>query len=44
MGFARQTFKKKLMKTIQNLPKIDKKDFPLLENNSQSKNTIFYLL
>ena len=31
------------MATIQNLPKIDKKDFPLLENNFKSKNKIIYL-
>ncbi len=31
------------METIQNLPKIDKKDFPLLENNFKSKNKIIYL-
>ena len=31
------------METIQNFPKIDKKDFPLLENNLQSENKIIYL-
>ena len=31
------------METIQNLPKIEKKDFPLLENNFISKNKIIYL-
>ena len=39
------------METIRNFPKIDKKklllvdkkDFPLLENNFKSKNTIIYL-
>jgi len=31
------------MKTIQNLPKIDKKDFPLLANNLKSENKIIYL-
>ena len=39
------------METIRNFPKIDKKnlllvdkkDFPLLENNLKSKNTIIYL-
>ena len=31
------------METIENLPKIDKKDFPLLENKFKSKNAIVYL-
>ena len=31
------------METIQNIPKIDKKDFPLLENNFKSENKIIYL-
>ncbi len=31
------------METIQNLPKINKKDFPLLENNFNSENKIIYL-
>ena len=31
------------METIQKLPKIDKKDFPLLENNFKSENKIIYL-
>ena len=31
------------METIQNFPKIDKKDFPLLENNFKSENKIIYL-
>ncbi len=31
------------METTQNLPKIEKKDFPLLENNFMSKNKIIYL-
>ncbi len=31
------------METIQNFPKIDKKDFPLLENNCKSENKIIYL-
>ena len=31
------------METIQNFPKINKKDFPLLENNFKSENKIIYL-
>ena len=31
------------MKAIQNLSKIDQKDFPLLENNFKSENKIIYL-
>ena len=31
------------METIQNLPKIDQKDFPLLENNFKNENKIIYL-
>ncbi len=31
------------METIQNLPIINKKDFPLLENNFKSENKIIYL-
>ncbi len=31
------------METIQKLPKIDKKDFPLLVNNCKSENKIIYL-
>ena len=31
------------MKTIQNYPKINKKDFPLLKNNFESENKIIYL-
>ena len=31
------------METIQNLQKINKKDFPLLENNFKNKNKIIYL-
>ncbi len=31
------------MKTIQNFPIIDKKDFPLLKNNFENKNKIIYL-
>ncbi len=31
------------MRTIQNLPKINQKDFPLLENNFKSENKIIYL-
>ena len=31
------------MELLENFPKIDKKDFPLLENNFQSKNKIIYL-
>ena len=31
------------MEAIQNLPEVSKKDFPLLENNCKSNNTIIYL-
>ena len=31
------------METIQDLPKINKKDFPLLDNNFKNKNKIIYL-
>ena len=31
------------METIKNLPKKNKKDFPLLENNFKNKNKIIYL-
>ena len=31
------------MTTIQNFPKINQKDFPLLENNFKSENKIIYL-
>ena len=31
------------METIQNFPKIDKKDFPLLKNNLENENRIIYL-
>ncbi len=31
------------METIQNLPKIDKKDFPLLKNNFENENRLIYL-